>query len=30
LPGPVDPQRLLFKELVEGALAGVSGMARGR
>ncbi len=28
LPGPVDPNRLLALELVEGALSGVSGMAR--
>jgi|GEM_PF-135050 len=28
LPGPVDPNRLLAHELVEGALSGVSGMAR--
>ncbi|MDQ0473619.1 GNAT family N-acetyltransferase [Labrys wisconsinensis] len=30
LPGPVDPQRLLVKELAEGAFHGVAGMARGR
>lgn len=29
LPGPVDPARLLAKELSEGALAGVRGMVRG-
>lgn len=28
LPGPVDPGRLLANELVDGALAGVTGMAR--
>lgn len=28
LPGPVDPERLLALELVDGALAGVTGMAR--
>lgn len=28
LPGPVDPERLLALELVVGALAGVTGMAR--
>ncbi|TCT13594.1 putative N-acetyltransferase YhbS [Tepidamorphus gemmatus] len=28
LPGPVDPDRLLALELVEGALAGATGMAR--
>jgi predicted N-acetyltransferase YhbS len=28
LPGPVDPNRLLAHELVEGALSAVSGMAR--
>lgn len=27
LPGPVDPRRFLYVELVEGALEGVSGMA---
>ncbi|CAM5770650.1 N-acetyltransferase [Labrys miyagiensis] len=29
LPGPVDPLRLLVKELAEGAFEGVSGAARG-
>lgn len=29
LPGPVDPLRLLVKELAEGAFAGVEGTARG-
>ena len=29
LPGPVDPDRLLFKELLAGAFEGVSGAARG-
>ena len=29
LPGPVDPLRLLVKELVEGAFEGVEGAARG-
>jgi predicted N-acetyltransferase YhbS len=28
MPGPVDPQRLLVAELVEGAFAGVSGTVR--
>ena len=28
LPGPVDPDRLLYLELVEGALASVSGRVR--
>jgi predicted N-acetyltransferase YhbS len=30
LPGPVDPHRLLVRELVPGAFDGVSGAARGR
>jgi predicted N-acetyltransferase YhbS len=30
LPGPVDPLRLLVKELAAGAFDGVAGMARGR
>ena len=29
LPGPVDPLRLLVKELAEGAFGGVAGAARG-
>lgn len=29
LPGPVDPARLLFLELKNGAMAGVSGMVKG-
>jgi predicted N-acetyltransferase YhbS len=29
LPGPVDPDRLLVKELVEGAFDGVRGAAKG-
>jgi predicted N-acetyltransferase YhbS len=29
MPGPVDPERLLVAELVEGAFAGVSGRIRG-
>jgi predicted N-acetyltransferase YhbS len=29
LPGPVDPMRLLVKELADGAFEGVRGMARG-
>ena len=29
LPGPVDPLRLLVKELVDGAFDGVAGAARG-
>jgi len=29
LPGPVDPQRLLYCELVSGAFEGVAGKARG-
>ncbi|WP_448953583.1 GNAT family N-acetyltransferase [Labrys neptuniae] len=29
LPGPVDPLRLLVKELAEGAFEGVAGTARG-
>jgi len=29
LPGPVDPLRLLVKELAEGAFGGVAGPARG-
>ena len=28
MPGPVDPARMLVAELVEGALAGVSGVVR--
>jgi predicted N-acetyltransferase YhbS len=30
LPGPVDPNRILVKELVEGAFDGVCGVAKGR
>jgi predicted N-acetyltransferase YhbS len=30
LPGPVDPQRLLVRELVDGAFADVSGLVRGK
>jgi predicted N-acetyltransferase YhbS len=30
LPGPVDPQRILVRELVEGAFEGVSGLAQGK
>ena len=30
LPGPVDPHRLLVRELVEGAFEGVSGAAQGK
>ena len=29
LPGPVDPERLLYCELVPGALAAANGAARG-
>jgi hypothetical protein len=29
LPGPVDPQRLLYYELQFGAFDGVAGKARG-
>jgi predicted N-acetyltransferase YhbS len=29
LPGPVDPDRLLYRELEPGALAAVNGVARG-
>ena len=29
LPGPVDPDRLLYRELEPGALAAVTGVARG-
>jgi predicted N-acetyltransferase YhbS len=28
MPGPIDPARLLVAELVEGAIAGVSGPIR--